>query len=48
MGVNLRLLIVVLGLQSLLVVRDVLLGPLVVRGVDQLLLAKGLFVITNY
>ena len=48
MGVNLRLLVVVLGLQSLLVVRDVLLGPLVFRGVDQLLLAKGLFVITNY
>ena len=48
MGVNLRLLVVVLGLQSLLFVRDVLLGPLGVRGVDQLLLAKGLFVITNY
>ena len=48
MGVNLRLLVVVLGLQSLLVVRDVLLGPLGVWGVDQLLLAKGLFVITNY
>ena len=48
MGVNLRLLIVILGPQSLLVVRDVLLGPLGVRGVDQLLLAKGLFVITNY
>ena len=48
MGVNLRLLVVVLGLQSLLIVRDVLLGPLVVRGVDQLLLAKGLFAITNY
>jgi len=48
MGVNLRLLVVVLGLQSLLVVRDVLLGLLGVRGVDQLLLAKGLFVITNY
>ena len=48
MGVNLRLLIVVLGLPSLLVVRDVLLGPLGVRGVDQLLLAKGLFVNTNY
>jgi len=48
MGVNLRLLVVVLGLQSLLVVRDVLLGPLGVRGVDQLLLAKGLFAITNY
>ena len=45
---NLRLLLVVLDLQSLLVVRDVLLGPLVVRGVDQLLLAKGLFVIANY
>ena len=45
MGVNLRLLVVVLGL---LVVRDVLLGPLGVRGIDQLLLAKGLFVITNY
>ena len=48
MGVNLRLLVVVLGLQSLPVVRDILLGPLVVRGVDQLLLAKGLFAITNY
>ena len=48
MGVNLRLLVVVLGLQSLPVVRDVLLGPLGIRGVDQLLLAKGLFVITNY
>ena len=48
MGVNLRLLIVVLSLWSLLVVRDVVLGPLGVRGVDQLLLAKGLFVITNY
>jgi len=48
MGVNLRILIVILGSQSLLVVRDVLLGPLGVRGVDQLLLAKGLFVITNY
>ena len=36
MGVNLRLLVVVLDLQSLLVVRDVLLGPLVVRGVDLL------------
>ena len=48
MGVNLRLLIVVLGLQSLLVVRDVLLGLLGVRGVDQLLPAKGLFVIMNY
>ena len=48
MGVNLRLLLVILGLQSLLVVWDVLLGPLGVRGVDQLLLAKGLFVITNY
>ena len=45
---NLRLLVVVLGLQSLLVVRDVLLGLLGVRGVDQLLLTKGLFVITNY
>ena len=48
MGVNLRLLVDVLGLQSLLVVQDVLLGPLGVRGVDQLLLAKGLFVNTNY
>ena len=48
MGVNLRLLVVVLGLQSHLVVRYVLLGPLGVRGVDQLLLAKGLFAITNY
>ena len=47
-GVNLRLLIVVLGLQSLFVVQDILLGPLGVWGVDQLLLAKGLFVITNY
>ena len=36
---NLRLLVVVLGLRSLLVVRDVLLGLLGVRGVDQLLLA---------
>ena len=45
---NLRLLVVVLGLQSLLVVWDDLLGPLGVRSVDQLLLAKGLFVITNY
>ena len=43
---NLRLLVVVLDLQSLLVVRDVLLGPLGVRGADQLLLAKSLFVIT--
>ena len=48
MGVNLRLLVVVLDLRSFLVVRDVLLGPLGIRGVDQLLLAKGLFVITNY
>ena len=48
MGVNLRVLVVVLGLRSLLVVRYVLLGPLGIRGVDQLLLAKGLFVITNY
>ena len=48
MGVNLRLLVDVLGLQSLLVVQDVLLGPLGIQGVDQLLLAKGLFVITNY
>ena len=48
MGVNLRLLVVVLGLRSLLVVQDVLLGPLGVRGVDQLLLAKRLFAITNY
>ena len=45
MGVNLRLLVDVLGLQSLLVVQDVLLGPLGIQGVDQLLLAKGLFVI---
>ena len=48
MGVNLRLLVVILGPRSHLVVRYVLLGPLGVRGVDQLLLAKGLFVITNY
>ena len=48
MGVNLRFLIVVLGIRSHLVVRYVLLGPLGVRGVDQLLLAKDLFVITNY
>ena len=48
MGVNLRLLVVILGLQRLLIVRDILLGPLGIRGVDQLLLAKGLFVITNY
>ena len=48
MGVNLRLLVVVLDLQSLLVVRDVLLGPLGIRGVDQLLLARGLFAITYY
>ena len=48
MDVNLRLLVVVLGLQGLLVVRDVLLGPLGVRGVDQLLLAKGQFAITKY
>ena len=48
MGVNLRLLIVVLGLRSLLIVQYVLLGPLGVWGVDQLLLAKGLFIITNY
>ena len=48
MGVNLRLLVVVLGLRSHLVVWYVLLGPLRVRGVDQLLLAKGLFVIMNY
>ena len=41
MGVNLRLLVVVLGLRSHLVVWDVLLGPLGVRGVDQLLLAKA-------
>jgi len=41
MGVNLRLLAVVLGLWGLLVVRDVLLGPLGVHGVDQLLLARG-------
>ena len=36
MGVNLRLLVVVLGLRGLLVVRDVLLGLLGVRGVDLL------------
>jgi len=48
MGVKLRLLAVVLDLRSLLVVQDVLLGPLGVRGVDQLLLAKGLFVNSNY
>ena len=48
MGVNLRLLVVVLGLQSHLVVRYVLLGPLGVWGVDHLLLTKDLFVITNY
>ena len=48
MGVNLRLLVVILGLQRLLIVRDILLGPLGIRGVDQLLLAKGLFVITNF
>ena len=42
---NLRLLVVVLGLRSLLVVQDVLLGLL---GVDQLLLARSLFVITYY
>ena len=48
MGVNLRLLIVVLGLQSHLVVQYILLGPLGVRGIDQLLIAKGLFVITSY
>ena len=52
MGVNLRLLVVILDLRSLLVVRYILLGPLGVRGIDQLLLAKGLFVIifviTNY
>ena len=48
MGVNLRLLVVVLDLRSLLVVRDVLLGPLGIQGVDQLLLTKGLFIITNY
>ena len=48
MAVNLRLLVVVLDLRSLLVVRYVLLGPLGVRDVDQLLLAKDLFVITNY
>jgi len=33
---NLRLLVVILGLQSLLVVRDVLLGLLDVRSVDLL------------
>ena len=48
MGVNLGLLVVILGLQSLLIVLDVLLGPLGARGVDQLLLAMGLFVNTNY
>ena len=47
MGVNLRLLVVVLGLRSHLVVRYILLGPLGVRGVDLLLLAMGLFVITK-
>jgi len=45
---NLRLLIVILGLRSLLIVPYILLGPLGIRGVDQLLLAKGLFVNTNY
>ena len=48
MGVNLRLLVVVLVVRSHLVVRHVLLGSLGVRDVGQLLLAKGLFVITNY
>ena len=48
MGMNLRLLVVVLGLRVLLVVRDVLLGLLDVQGVDQLLLARGLFVIMHY
>ena len=48
MGVNLRLLVVILGLRSHLVVRYVLQGPLGIRGVEQLLLAKGLFVIMNY
>ena len=48
MGMNLRLLVVVLGLRSHLVVRYVLLGLLGVRGVDQLLLTRGLFVITSY
>ena len=48
MGVNLRLLVVVLGLRSHLVVRYELLGPLGVRGIDQLLFAKGLLVNTNY
>ena len=46
MGVNLRLLVVVLGLWVLRIFWDVLLGLLGVRGVDQLLLARGLFVIT--
>ena len=45
MGVNLRLLIVVIGLWVLLIFWDVLLGLLGVRCVDQLLLARGLFVI---
>ena len=48
MGVNLRLLVVVLDLRSLLVVRYVLLGLLGAQGVDKLLLAKGLFAFTNY
>ena len=48
MGVNLGLLVVVLGLQRLLVVRDVLLGLLGVWCVDQLLLARGLFIIMYY
>ena len=43
-----HILVVVLGLRSLLVVQYVLLGPLRIRGVNQLLLAKGLFVIMNY
>ena len=43
MGVNLRLLVVVLGLWVLLIFWDVLLGLLGVRCVDQLLLARGLF-----
>ena len=48
MGVNLRLLIVVIGLWVLLIFWDVLLGLLGVRCVDQLLLARGLFIITYY
>ena len=48
MDVNLRLLVVVLGLWVLLIFWDVLLGLLGVRCVDQLLLARGLFIITYY